>query len=55
MATLAIAWATGEGLDIVSDQRSGLLHDCLISMKPNDIYETWINPPSGQIAGSYGV
>ena len=30
MSTLAVAAATGEGLDIVGDRRSGRLHECLI-------------------------
>jgi hypothetical protein len=44
MATLAIACATGEGLDIVGDKRSGPLHDCLTRKKPRDVYDAWLKP-----------
>ena len=44
MATLAIACAMGEGLDIVGDSRSGPLHNCLISKQPEDVYDAWLNP-----------
>jgi hypothetical protein len=47
MATLAIACATGEGLDIVGDQRSGPLHDCLTSRRPEDVYDAWLKPMRG--------
>jgi hypothetical protein len=44
MATLATACAIGEGLDIVGDQRSGPLHDCLIRKQPRDVYDAWLKP-----------
>jgi hypothetical protein len=49
MATLAIACAIGEGLDIVGDQRSGELHECLTRKQPKDVYDTWLKP-AGDIA-----
>ena len=42
MATLAIACAEGEGLDIVGDKRSGPLHDCLVKKRRQDIYDVWL-------------
>jgi hypothetical protein len=44
MSTLAIACATGEGLDIVGDKRSGPLHDCLAKKRIEDVYDTWLKP-----------
>jgi hypothetical protein len=44
MATLAIACAMGEGLDIVGDKRSGPLHDCLTRKQPKDVYDAWLKP-----------
>jgi hypothetical protein len=44
MATLAIACAAGEGLDIVGDQRSGALHDCLVRRQLDDVYTAWLGP-----------
>lgn len=46
MATLAIACAMGEGLDIVGDKRSGPLHDCLTRKQPKDVYDAWLKPAS---------
>ena len=44
MSTLAIASATGEGLDIVGDNRSGALHNCLLEKKADEIYDAWLHP-----------
>lgn len=49
MATLAIACAQGEGLDIIGDQRSGPLHNCLVNRQPQQVYETWLRPGSSTI------
>jgi hypothetical protein len=48
MSTLAIAAATGEGLDIVGDARSGPLHDCLLEKKAGEIYDAWLHPAALQ-------
>jgi hypothetical protein len=50
MSTLAIAAATGEGLDIVGDRRSGQLHDYLLEKKGDEIYDVWLHPPDLQAA-----
>jgi hypothetical protein len=50
MSTLAIAIATGEGLDIVGDRRSGQLHDALLEKKGDEIYNAWLHPPDLQAA-----
>jgi hypothetical protein len=50
MSTLAIAAATGEGLDIVGDDRSGRLHDCLLQRRAEEIYDAWLHPPALQPA-----
>jgi hypothetical protein len=42
MTTLALACATGEGLDIVGDKRSGSLHECLTRRRAADIYDVWL-------------
>jgi hypothetical protein len=47
MATIAVACAMGEGLDIVGDSRSGLLHDCLTRKQPKDVYDTWLKTAGG--------
>jgi hypothetical protein len=44
MSTLAIAAATGEGLDIVGDHRSGRLHECLLEKRADEIYDAWLHP-----------
>lgn len=44
MSTLAIAAAIGEGLDIVGDQRSGPLHECLLERKAEEVYSAWLHP-----------
>jgi hypothetical protein len=44
MSTLAVAAATGEGLDIVGDRRSGRLHECLIQKQADGIYDAWLHP-----------
>lgn len=44
MASLAIACAEGQGLDIVGDARSGPLHDCLVKKRPEDVYDAWLKP-----------
>ncbi len=44
MSTLAIAAATGEGLDIVGDARSGELHNCLLEKDHDQIYEALVHP-----------
>ncbi|MBY5456424.1 hypothetical protein HFO89_08645 [Rhizobium leguminosarum] len=49
MSTLAIACAVGEGLDIVGDERSGLLHVCLTERRPEDVYNAWLNS-NGRLA-----
>jgi hypothetical protein len=49
MATLAIACAMGEGLDIVGDQRLGPLHDCLTRKQPKDVYDAWLKPARNSI------
>ena len=46
MSTLAVAAATGEGLDIVGDRRSGQLHNCLLEKKGDEIYKAWLHPPA---------
>jgi hypothetical protein len=43
MATLAIACAKSEGLDIVGDSRSEGLHKCLLEKDSHSVYETWLN------------
>lgn len=43
MATLAIACAETDGLDIVGDERSGALHRCLMEKKLDDVYEAWLS------------
>ena len=45
MATLAIACAMGEGLDIVGTS-AGQLHDCLTRKQPKDVYDAWLKPAS---------
>lgn len=50
MSTLAIAAATGEGLDIVGDHRSGRLHGFLLEKKPEQIYDAMLHPPELQDA-----
>jgi hypothetical protein len=50
MSTIAIAAATGEGLDIVGDNRSGHLHNCLLEKKADEIYDAWLHPPALQAA-----
>jgi hypothetical protein len=50
MSTLAVAAATGEGLDIVGDRRSGELHNCLLEKKAEEIYNAWLHPPALQPA-----
>ena len=42
MSTLAIACAKGEGLDIVGDERSGQLRQCLLKQDLDDVYDTWL-------------
>src|SRR5262249_49759640 len=49
MATLAIACALDEGLDIVGDRRSGPLHECLTKKQPKDVYDTWLKPATADI------
>jgi hypothetical protein len=44
MATIAIACAKGEGLDIVGDGRSGPLHDCLTGKQEKEVYDALIHP-----------
>jgi hypothetical protein len=44
MSTLALAVATGQGLDIVGDQRSGSLHRCLLEKNAESIYDAWLHP-----------
>jgi hypothetical protein len=44
MATLGIACALGEGLDVVGDERSGPLHECLTKKQPQEVYDTWLKP-----------
>jgi len=44
MSTLAIAAATGEGLDVVGDNRSGKLHKCLLEKKEQEVYDYWLHP-----------
>ena len=44
MATLAIACATGEGLDVVGDARSGQLHTCLVQKQAALAYDAWLKP-----------
>jgi hypothetical protein len=46
MATIAIACATGEGLDIVGDKRSGPLHDCLTGKQQKEVYDALLKPHS---------
>ena len=42
MATLAIACAKADGLDIVGDRRSEGLHRCLLEKDADAVYETWL-------------
>jgi hypothetical protein len=42
MATLGVACATGEGLDVVGDERSGAPHDCLTRKELKDVYSAWL-------------
>lgn len=43
MATLAIACAQDNGLDIVGDGRSGPLHQCLLERALDQVYDTWLS------------
>jgi hypothetical protein len=43
MSTLAIACAQADGLDIVGDERSGSLHECLLTKKLDSVYEAWLS------------
>ena len=42
MSTLAVACAQASGLDIVGDERSGQLHQCLLEKDLDAVYETWL-------------
>jgi predicted secreted Zn-dependent protease len=42
MSTLAIACATAEGLDIVSDERSRELHKCLLERNQDGVFEAYL-------------
>jgi hypothetical protein len=42
MATIAVACAQHEGLDIVGDARSGPLHQALLDKDIESIYDTWL-------------
>lgn len=42
MSTLAIACAQVEGLDIVGDERSGELRDCLLMRDLESVYDAWL-------------
>jgi hypothetical protein len=42
MATIAVACAQHEGLDIVGDARSGPLHQALLDKDIDSIYDTWL-------------
>jgi hypothetical protein len=44
MATIAIACAKGEGLDIVGDKRSEGLHQCLLDKDEDAVYDAWLHP-----------
>jgi hypothetical protein len=44
MSTIAVACAKGEGLDIVGDERSGQLHECLLEKNSKRVYDAWLNP-----------
>lgn len=52
MSTLAVAAATGDGMDIVGDSRSGDLHTCLLEKKQSDVYDAWVHPEK-QINGPH--
>lgn len=43
MSTLAIACATAEGLDIVSDERSRKLHDCLLERDQDAVFDSYLS------------
>jgi hypothetical protein len=42
MATIAIASAQSDGLDIVGDERSGTLHRVLLEQDLDSIYDAWL-------------
>ena len=44
MATLAIACAKAEGLDVVTDRHAEVLHRCLIEHEGNSIFESLVTP-----------
>ena len=44
MATLALAVAQTDGLDIVGDARSGPLHPSLLRHEADKIYDAWLHP-----------
>jgi hypothetical protein len=46
MSTLAVACAQAAGLDIVGDERSGPLHQCLLQKNLDAIYDTWLGSSS---------
>jgi hypothetical protein len=46
MSILAIACAEGEGLDIVGDRRSGMLHSALIEKDSEAVYNAWLHAPA---------
>lgn len=46
MSTLAVACAQASGLDIVGDERSGPLHQCLLEKDLDAIYSAWLDSSS---------